>query len=389
MPQKITLFNLLLIFSFFLSSLSYANSKEERLGILDLGSNTGLVNTELFPNASRAEQALAIAQYNGKTSLFITVRVGHAHDKDHGQNCRIVQFDEETPGHFSTHPKAISEVLPIGHGQGLGVLYQNKEIYFVSMSAYTDNPKARYKGVSLIHWHGSATNANDVREIRLLSDSSPYSDLTPTISSDGKYLIALARAPQKKHVCLIWPIACLTTPCKPIRIFTLENDMSHGNSWQGLCADTQAIYFIHGGTYAAKRHTLAAYTYTGRRFFETLLFNEKRIYKQKDGIARYEKGIPWNIELEGIALYKKYLYYVGLCTLYPYGDIVRYKGANYACIHNTDGTQFPENHAYFMRTELSANTDYMLGRKYRNGVPQGQKFFKKYKYLYRIPLVPF
>ena len=389
--MQVKFISFLFVFCIFLSSTFVCiagergkiNYEEERLGIFALGMNNGILNTELFPNASRAQQAMAIARYEGRTSLFLTVRTGNANDPDHGQSCQIVQFLEEGRGKFSQYPHSITEQLPIGHGQGLGVFYKDDQLYFVSMSSYTDDVKKRYKGISLIHYKGSKTTKKDVKEIQLLPDSASYTNLTPTISTDGKHLIVLAKI-QKRHACLVWPIKVLEKPCSPLCIFILNNDISQGNAWQGLCADDKAIYFIHGGTYAAKRHTLAKYSYTGERIDEKILYNEKLRYKQNDGIVRYTNGIPWNIELEGIAIYKKHLYYTGLCTIFPFGDIVRYNGKNYACIKNTDGTQVPDNQKYFIQTEKLSNVEYSEGQKYKNGLQTDQKFYKKYKYLYRM-----
>lgn len=364
---------------------------EERLGTLQFGLNDGLRNTEIFRYASRAQQGMAYASYKGRDSLFITVRGSRASGPDKGQACRITQFDFRPDGSLDTRPVCFSKVLPIGHGQGFGAVVEHGQLFFYCMSHYTDDAATRYKAVSRVRWRGAATGPEDVEEIPLLptsGDLSRYGFLTPTVSADGKYLIALCVVKGGGRACLIWKMAGLHPYAKPVRIFPVVNGIAKGQTWQGLCADSRSIHFVHAPVNSLKRHAIATYDYTGRLLREFLIQDEKAAFGGEKGIRNWPHGVPWNIELEGIVIRGEDLLVTGVCTVALEGDIVRWKGINFVCLVSTDGTQTPDNRKHWQPTARAPTVgEFRLGALYRGGVEKegsGRRVLNKYKYVYRI-----
>ena len=201
--------------------------REQRLGTLEFGVNDGQRNTEIFRYASRAQQGMAYVRHQGHESLFISVRGSKASGPDKGQACRITRFDFRPDGSLDTCPVEFSKVLPIGHGQGFGAVIENGQLFFYCMSHYTEDDALRFKGVSRVRWRGAATGSSDVEEIPLLpatGDLSRYKFLTPTVSTDGKHLIALCSVKgERMHACLIGRMADLRPYATPIRIFPISS----------------------------------------------------------------------------------------------------------------------------------------------------------------------
>ena len=368
---------------------------ETRIGILNLGLNDGIKNTELFPLATRAQQGLAYIKYKGKESLFITVRCDVSNSPSQGQACRIVQFNFDRDGRLDCNPVAYSKILPVGHGQGFGAIVKNGELYFYCQSRYDQLKENRYRGVSQIHWRGNDTDAKDVKQIPLLPNSaffSKFSFLTPSVSTDGKYLVALCKDKMSGHSCLVYQFNKLSNYVEPINIFPVSAKLGNDTGWQGICADEKYIYCLYGGIYALDPHIIVVYDYKGKKIKEYEIQDEKKYYGGTSGILKYSYGTPWNIELEGIAKRGNELYITGVCTIGFDGEVVSWNNKNYICLATTDGTQTPKEKKYWMLTEKPAKSGrFEPGRKYYSGkdiLRTNQKYVSRYKYMYKLTLNP-
>ncbi len=365
--------------------------REERLGTLEFGLNDGLRNTEIFRYASRAPQGMAYVRHNGRESLFITVSASNASGPDKGQACRITQFAFRPDGSLDTRPVCFTKVLPIGHGQGMGAVMENGHLFFYCMSRYEDDPARRYKGVSRIRWRGADTGPEDVEEIPLLpnrGELAHYSFLTPNVSTDGRHLVTLCNVKGGGHACLIWKMQDVKPFARPARVFSIQDGIAKAQGWQGLCADSRRIYFVHGGISSLRRHAVAIYDYHGHMVRDFLIQDEKAAFGGEEGIKTWQQGVPWNIELEGIAIRGHDLLITGICTVSAAGDIVRWKGANYVCFKSTDGTKWPNNLRYWLPTSRKATVgEFKSGVAYRGGAQKegsGRRYLNKYKYVYRL-----
>ena len=364
---------------------------EDRLGVLQFGINDGLNNTEIFRYASRAQQGMAHIRYKGQDSLFITVRASKSSGSDKGQACRITQFNFRPDGTLDLLPFCFSQVLPIGHGQCFGARVDNGELYFYCQSRYEQDAARRYKGVTRVHWRGAETGPDDVTEIPLLpqdGELSCYGFLTPTVSTDGRYLATLCSVKGGGHACLVWLMVDLKPFAQPVYVFPIANGIAKGQAWQGLCADSRRIYFVHGPVSSLRRHAIAIYDYKGNLVRDFLIQDEKAAFGGEAGIKSWPNGVPWHIELEGIAIRGEDLLVTGVCTVSPAGDVVSWKGKNYVCFTSTDGNQQPNNLKYWLPTTREAvDGDFTLGRPYRSGTEKegtGRRYLDKYKFLYRI-----
>ena len=381
-----------ILFNIFFTNPCLSSDKfhEERMGTLQFGMDNGVTNTEIFPQATYAQQGIAYVKFKGKESLFITVRAAKKSRPDKGQVCRIVQFDFNPDGSLNLKPVCFTKLLPIGHGQGFGAIIKNNELYFYCQSHYIDDKKYRYKAVSRVRWRGADTNESDIEEIPLLpptGDLSRYGFLTPNISTDGKYLVTLCSVKKGVKACVIWKMDDLKPYAEPFKIFPIKNGLANDSIWQGLCADDRHIYFVHGGIYAVGNHVIAIYDYDGNLIKEFLIEDEKSIFFEKSKIKTSSKFIPWNVELEGIAIRGKDLLITGVCTLSKYGDIVSWEDKNYACFKTTDGNILPNDSKYWIQTSLPANKgEFSSGVIYKSGRIAGDKqlFVSKYKYMYKI-----
>ena len=371
-----------------ISSVSFADFlQEKRIGVLDLGVNNGRVNTEIFKYSDRTQQGSAYVEFNGQRSLFIAVRCGNKKGEAKGQEGRIVQFVFKN-GYLNSVPVCFSEVLPIGHCQGFGSFIKDGELYFVCQSKFDRDVKHSYRGVSIVHWRGSATNKNDVEQIMLLDDNSPFSFITPTLSPDGRYLICLCKNSSGGYSCLMYDMPSLTQYAKPIKIFDIKSRVTKDNSWQAVCADERFIYFLNGPIYSVKPHVLSRYSYDGFLVSEYLLQNEKSIYGGDRGLMYFREGVPWNIEPETITKVGNSIYLTGICTVYFYGDIVSWNNRSYTCIKNTDGTQKPNDLKFWFPTTFRPTKgEFKEGCKYTSGkdlLNNGYNFYNRYKYVYEL-----
>ncbi|MBQ7618021.1 MAG: hypothetical protein IJS50_04025, partial [Desulfovibrio sp.] len=282
-------------------SLRGAKLVEERVCTLNFGLNNGVTNTEIFKYSGRAQQGMAYVNYQGQESLFITVRSDRNDSPSKGQACSITQFNFVN-GKLDPNPVVFTKVLPIGHGQGFGAMIRNGELYFICQSAYTSDKSTIYRSVSVVHWRGAKTSAKDVVEIPILPSTghlARYNFITPNISSDGKYLVALCNDRKTKgSACLIFDLASLAPYPKPLHIFPISSKHAKGRGWQGLCADERYIYFVYGPIHSLAPHIVTIYNYQGEQINDFLIQDEKAAYGYEQGIINSPEGVPWNIELE-------------------------------------------------------------------------------------------
>ncbi|MBQ0114184.1 MAG: tail fiber domain-containing protein [Bacteroidales bacterium] len=364
-------------------------SKEHKLGEPFFGVNDGVTNTEIYTYASRGIQGAAYVKQGNNEYLFISQTATPSSGSDAGNSCRITQFAINSDGTIRPQYIAFSGILPIGHGQGMGVTIENGEIYLWCQSAYNASLSRQYRGVTKIHWRGSLTTASDVQEIPLIPDTGVYSNyigLTPTVSTDGKYLIAHVSG-ARDYMCLIWEIEGLTAYSKPIKQFIVPQNQGI-NTVQGKCADTNYIYFLVSTGNLYDYQAIFIYDYSGNLIKTKYIGCEKAIKGGIDSIINDTTGL-WHIfENEGIYCRGGDICVVGYAVEQPFGDIVELDGINYACIRDANGTSINDKH-YFQPTSKTATMTYSPNTAYKSGITKAynnkQPFYvNDYKYVYSI-----
>jgi hypothetical protein len=364
-------------------------SREHKLGEPFFGVNDGVNNTEIYTYASRGIQGAAYVKQGDNEYLFISQTATPSNGSDAGNSCRITQFAINSDGTIQPQHIAFSHILPIGHGQGMGVTIESGEIYLWCQSAYDENASKQYRGVTKIHWRGSSTTASDVQEIPLIPNTGVYSNyqgLTPAVSTDGKYLISHVSG-ARDYMCLIWKIEGITAYSKPIKQFIIPQNQGIGTV-QGKCADTNYIYFLAstGGLYDYQ--AIFIYDYSGNLIKTKYIGCEKALKGGIDAIVNDTTGLWYIFENEGIYCRNGDICVAGYAVEQPFGDIVELDGVNYACIRNADGTQIYDR-LKFQPTSKTATVAYATNTQYESGMSKainsGQKYWlKNYKYVYSI-----
>ena len=364
-------------------------SREQKLGEPFFGVNNGVTNTEIYAYASRGIQGTAYVKQGNNEYLFISQTATPSNGSDAGNSCRITQFAINSDGTIQPQHITFSDILPIGHGQGMGVTIENGEIYLWCQSAYDENASKQYRGITKIHWRGNLTTASDVQEIPLIPNTGVYSNyqgLTPAVSTDGKYLISHVSG-ARDYMCLIWEIEGLTAYATPIKQFIIPQNQGIGTV-QGKCADTNYIYFLvsTGGLYDYQ--AIFIYDYSGNLIKTKYIGCEKALKGGINAIVNDTTGL-WHIfENEGIYCRGGDICVTGYAVEQPFGDIVELDGVNYACIRNADGTQIYDR-LKFQPTSKTATVAYATNTQYESGMSKainsGQKYWlKNYKYVYSI-----
>lgn len=362
---------------------------ERRLGTPFFGVNQGEQNTEIYPYSSRGIQGATSVRLNGQEYLFIAQTASSSTDADKGNSCRITQFLINEDGTIVSSPIAFSGILPIGHGQGMGATIEDGEIYLWSMSSYKDEESRQYLGVSKTHWRGSFTISSDVTEIPLLPDEgllSPLSSITPTVSVDGKYLIAHVGGPTLRQ-CLIWELNNLSEYSKPTAQFAIEA-IPFSSTVQGICADSKFIYFVVSSGNIFSPQAILVHDYSGNRIAEHYISTELGAIGGCDHVINDESGLTYIIELEAIYCRGDELCVTGHFIKQPFGDVVSYDGQNYACIRDATGSEL-FNPQKFQPTSHAHTKEFAKDTSYTSGLNQAisagtTRYIENYKFVYGI-----
>lgn len=164
---------------------------EARFGYNDEGGG----DTQIYPGAQRAAQAIAWAEIGGAEYIWIAQRCvlpNYSVDERH----RIVQFLLLEDGSVGD-AIAFSQELNLGHVGGLGVLVDGSgAITLISTSPTEAGHEGTDsgKGISIINWRGSSTSQADVTAKQLFGYEGSGHPLetfyqsAPAISSDGSLL---------------------------------------------------------------------------------------------------------------------------------------------------------------------------------------------------------
>lgn len=364
-------------------------SYEQKLGEPFFGVNNGVTNTEIYNFASRGIQGAAYVKQGDNEYLFISQTATPTTGSDAGNSCRITQFAINSDGTIQPQHIAFSDILPIGHGQGMGVTIENGEIYLWCQSAYDENASKQYQGVTKIHWRGSSTTASDVQEIPLIPNTGVYSiyqGLTPTVSTDGKYLVTHASG-ARDYMCLIWEMDGLSAYATPIKQFIIPQVQDRGVV-QGKCADTNYIYFLVSAGSLYSYQAIFVYDYSGNLIKRKYIGCEKALKGGIDAIINDTTGL-WHIfEDEGIYCRNGDICVTGHAIEQPFGDIVELNGVNYACIRDADGSQIFDP-LKFQPTVETATMAYAPSTSYESGITKARNnsqpyYLNNYKYVYSI-----
>ncbi len=252
--------------------------------------------------------------------------------------CEIIQF--ENKGGIITQI-AVTPVLPIGHGQDLGVREKDGKLYIYSSSSYNPNniSATLNRCVCRIEWKGANTTVSDLKYIELYSklnrlSGRQYNTYTGATSEDGsKYIISVAVSNSAKRDILVFNTDDLDnfdslTEIKPVVSFTQPLLTSTGNSAiQGVSANNEFIVVTYGASYLS-RYVAQIIDYQGN------LLKEIDVGSLKNSIAsaiNNPNGANYVAILENEGVYVKdgKVYLAFEADVRNSGDVVTYGGTNY------------------------------------------------------------
>ena len=341
----------------------------------------------IFDYAQSAPQGVAYLNVNGVEKLYVSIRVyggsiGYAYNK-----CRIVEYNLSEDG-STVEAVQFTEPLSIGHGQGLGAQLVDGEVYLYAMETgvpdrYEASGVNFAKGVTRIHYRGSATSNADCVSYRLFplvsDDGNPtfeagreYSVLTPTISPDGRRLVLTSNG--HIHMFELADVLACTTPdtstvgtsdvasyspvqkridatsVKPVADWPVDANTTR--SRQGVACDDKYIYLSSGSARLGSAHAIEYYDYNGNKC-GTLWVSDWLSQYTREQVMGADPSLQQLVqyENEGIFIRNGQACVLSYVIWRAFGDIVSYKGRNYACI-NTCKNQFPTtyNDGYWQPT---------------------------------------
>ena len=320
-----------------------------------LGFNNGTTNTSIFTNSQATSQGLAYI--DGK--IFIKQRVSGTSDKT-DELSRIVEFNYREDNTVVSD-NIFTNILAIGH-QGLGAFKEDGDIKLVSgVTTEVGKTGTDYgKSYTKIHWDGTQEPTTQSYQLFGYSDSTHhYKDYyagTVGCSSDGKYILfsALKIDVSSTNFIFIYDraeIESASNPLnvKPLTMFSLLKPATESNSLQGITANEKYIYVQYGYYNPINNHVIRVLDYEGNIVNE---FTERHQYETLGLDSTY---ITSSYEPEGIAVTEKgELLCLNMEVVRQVGNIVGFKGANYACIIN-NSNKSPLFQDYWVKTNLAQN----------------------------------
>lgn len=182
-----------------------------------------------------------------------------------------------------------SNAITVGHPQDLSIEYLDG-----SIRLWTSSQSER--GVSRINYNGSSTSYVSYE----LFDSI-YKSTTPTISTNGKYIVVRgvdeANPTTNDHIFVYELAHVLAGGNTPIHDFIIDPDQMVSNQWfQGIVCDNDIIYCMTGNNLVANNKKLYAYSFDGKVLYK------KELTTGKADAQNTGSGAAW--EPEGMSLYQ-------------------------------------------------------------------------------------
>jgi len=343
------------------------------------GFDNGFTNTEIYPGARLAMQGITVLDVNGKTKLFVVQRCQGSNYASN-ERCRIVEFDLLGDG-SEVQPIAFSEELDLGHGQDVGGLVINGEVYLYTYMAHGGvfvNGESG-KGFSRVHWRGSATSQADVKTYQLFGTStsghrfSLFNKSMIGLTRDGKYVIVCPtrEMDSSRHIFLYdrEKVENASNPMdvEPSIIWVIEHMPANNNTAiQGIDGDGKYIYISYGYTQPFGYHIIQVYDYFGNLIRQLEIDDVRAEYGYAGLMNHPTLGTPVQMELEGLAVWGKEILVGVLDTWRATGDVVTYEGRTFAAMSDNQGvypldifTWVPS--AKTSGGEWDVNTSYTIG----------------------------
>ena len=341
---------------------------------LNFGFN-GVTDTQIFPNAERASQGLAIAEIGGVKNWFVLQRVaGSTFLTDERQ--RIV-FGPLVGNDQDTTPTTWTAELALGH-QGLSHFYQAGALKLVSqnrtVTGHTGTDAG--KGISVITWNGAATVDADVDNYQLFGDAGSGHPLesfygaTSAVTPDGRTLVMVALdtnggggigedIQDSTNWLLVYDLQEVLAAADPLDVAPklirqlLQPDRGDGLQYtQGVACDGNSIWVLRGYLQPQGRQQIIRYSMLGEKTQVIDSDFARAAYSFED--LRGSAGvIGVSFEPEGLALDDGELVGLFLDNRRTIGSTVTFEGKTWSAIATTlvDGTYYsPRNANYWIET---------------------------------------
>lgn len=347
-------------------------SREARL---NFGFN-GVTDTQIFPNAERASQGLAIAEIGGVKTAFVLQRVAGSTFLTNERH--RIAFAPYTGNDQDTTPSTWTAELALGH-QGLSHFYQAGALKLVSqirtVTGHTGTDAG--KGISVINWNGAATVDADVDNHQLFGyagSGHQYQSLygaTPCVSADGQWLVMIAldtnvvdggdgdELQDSTNWMLIYRLADVLAAADPLTVnpvsvrAILQPDRGDGLQYtQGVACDGRSVWILRGYANPQGRQQIIRYSMIGD---ETQVIDSdfaRAAYTLAD-LQGASGVIGVSFEPEGLALDGGDLVGLFLDNRRNIGSTVTFEGKIFSAVATTlvGGTYYsPRNGLYWIET---------------------------------------
>ena len=182
-----------------------------------------------------------------------------------------------------------SNALQVGHPQDLSIEYLENEI-----KLWTSSESGR--GVSRITYNGNSSSAVSYELL-----PAHYSNSTPTVSNNGRYLVVRAADsgnPTTNDRIFVYLLEdVLNGDTTAVSQFVLHPNQMVSNQWfQGIVCDDDIVYCLTGDSEINNNKLLYAYTFKGE-----IVFNKELTTGRTDAQVT---GLGSHWEPEGMSLYQ-------------------------------------------------------------------------------------
>ena len=313
------------------------------------GFNDGVTNTQIYPGSELAMQGITVINVGGKYKLFVVQRCAGTNYQEN-EKCRIVEFDMAEDGSV-VQPVAFSEELDLGHGQDVGGIVIGGEVYLYTYFSHqgTFINENSGKGVSRVHWRGSATSQADVTNYQLFGNYgsdhrfADYNKSMVGLTRDGQYIIVCPtrESDSSRHI-FLYDRDAVETATNPLEVlpsiaFTINMPFHANAVIQGIDADGKYIYIAYGYVQPLGYHIIQVYDYFGN-IIRSIEVDDARAQYGLNGILNHPTlGTPVQMELEGLAVRGKEILIGVLDTWRQTGSVVTYDGKTFAAMSNNTG----------------------------------------------------
>lgn len=349
-----------------------------------LGFNNGTTDTQIFANAERTPQGVAIVNTNGVKKLYVmqrTVSDTWLNTERH----RIVEFDYETDGSVVANNLYTNE-LNIGH-QIISPIIDSGQLYFYSGFTATVSHEGddAGKGYSKIEWNGASTDQADVTNYQLFGYIGSghifeyYKQASCCVSPDGKYVILSASLDRGNGIddsgrhMFIYDRAEVEAADDPLDVmpltvwpYTLPNGGDE-SFVQGLVADHKRIYVLSGYTPAFNRNVVQVFDYLGAKVGELSADLTLGDYSLSDMLDNSILGTPVSFEPEGLAIDGDDIVCITTDNWRVTGDVVSFLGKNWASVTESNTGNAPTDGRNWVETTKTAGGAWSSGTTYNVG----------------------